>query len=179
MTLQRRALRPRAATVSDNAKPDNNAAAPEQQLLVRAVFGNGASTMVRAFPSTTMEAILREVCSKKGLVFEDFGIDIVGMRMRLPRVVLMKKMRSQKGQPDVQVDLDRPIKYYKLGDSPAVRIFPSKEKSYSTMVVTEGDRDVLVITYTGGVYAPKDRFLFRLSGISDCVLVPRYHRRPR
>ena len=47
------------------------------------------------------------------------------------------------------MDLDRPLSFYKL-DQLVLRVTESKEKSYSTMFVSEGDRDVMVMTYVNG-----------------------------
>ena len=47
------------------------------------------------------------------------------------------------------MDLDRPLSYFKL-EEPLLKVVHSQEKSYSTMFVSEGERDVMVMSYVGG-----------------------------
>jgi len=124
MTLQKKKLRPRASTVTEKSD-----AKPEEEIMVRCILPGGNQTAVKASPSTTMEQILRMVCEKKALNFEEHTLQI----------------------PDSQdaFDLDRPLSYYKM-EMPLVAVMPSKEKSYSTMCVSEGDRDVMILTYVSG-----------------------------
>lgn len=51
-----------------------------------------------------------------------------------------------------KMDLDRPLSYFKLEEPIVLKVTPSSEKSYSAMFVSEGDRDVMVLSYVDSKY---------------------------
>ena len=117
---------------------------------MKLILPSGHQTTIKVKPQTTMEDILKSVCEKRGLNFEDHTLQFQDTGASSFANFFFSKCSFFSSLSDSRtMDLDRPLSFYKL-DQLVLRVTESKEKSYSTMFVSEGDRDVMVMAYANG-----------------------------
>lgn len=79
-----------------------------------------------------METVLLNICQKRKLDFEQYTLEVAKER--------------------VTVEMDRPLSYYIHECGINEVVVARKEKTYSTMCVSEGGRDVMILQLIGGKY---------------------------
>ncbi|KND00621.1 uncharacterized protein SPPG_03749 [Spizellomyces punctatus DAOM BR117] len=87
------------------------------------------STTIMIQPDLTMETVLLNICQKRKLDFDHYTLDVP--------------------KEGVTVEMDRPLSYYIQEGINEVMVV-RKEKTYSTMCVSEGGRDVMILQLIGG-----------------------------
>ena len=145
-------VRPRSQSVaaksphgSESSLPSALEKATAEDIFVRILLSNNQHTLLKAREETVMEDILREVCSRKGFEFDNVALELAGMKpwelfLFICLVYLDTKM---------PIEMDRMLGYYKMKDY-AFRLVVSDTKAYTSMIVSEDDRDVMILTNVNG-----------------------------
>jgi len=125
--------------------------------LVSVVLPDMCSTTVRVYPDWTMDDILRVIAQHRFFSFDDHTLEIAGTNhersadasslltdAHTPR--RMFQCMTEPGRDEV-VEMDRPYTYYAASTDKPIELIvrPAQGKAYSTLYVSEEDRDVMVL----------------------------------
>lgn len=82
----------------------------------------------------TMEDLLKHICEKKMLAFEDFSLKIP--------------------DSDAVVEVDRPLGYYmQQNNLTSICVVKATQKVYSNLIVSENGQDVMILHKEGSKYS--------------------------
>ncbi|KAJ3291910.1 hypothetical protein HK104_005714 [Borealophlyctis nickersoniae] len=131
--------------ISDGATTPTSA--DDKRTVMRVYLPSLQTTMIKVPPELNMESILMHICQKRGIDFEKHTLEFPGR--------------------PTAVEMDRSLQYY-LQEFNVTEVYVvHKEKSYSTMVISEGDRDVCILQKVGGKFqvmaATADKLIERLT----------------
>jgi len=129
--------------------------------LVSVVLPDLCSTTVRVYPDWTMDDILRVIAQHRFLSFDDHTLEIAGTRQErractsaAPPPLTHARPPRRRTLPctaaagrDEVVEMDRPYAYYAASADKPIELIvrPAQGKAYSTLYVSEEDRDVMVL----------------------------------
>ncbi|KAJ3162687.1 hypothetical protein HDU86_003660 [Geranomyces michiganensis] len=113
------------------AAPSTPGADDSKKVLLKVSLPDNQSTTILVHPEITMETLLSHICKKRLLEFDQYTLEIA--------------------KEGVTVEVDRPVGFYIQTCGIVGVIVVRKEKVYSTMCVSEGGQDVMILQIVNGV----------------------------
>ncbi|KAI8906627.1 ras guanine nucleotide exchange factor domain-containing protein [Powellomyces hirtus] len=110
--------------------PMSSTPGDEKKVLLKVNLPDNQSTTILVHPEITMETLLLHICKKRMLDFEQYTLAVP--------------------KEGVTVEVDRPVGFYMQTCDITGVIVVQKEKVYSTMCVSEGGQDVMILQLING-----------------------------
>ncbi|KAI9101115.1 ras guanine nucleotide exchange factor domain-containing protein [Phlyctochytrium arcticum] len=100
-----------------------------RRVVLKVALPDLASTSIMIQPELSMETVLLNICQKRKLDFDEYSLEVT--------------------KPGLVIEMDRPLGYY-MNDCGISEVkVVKKEKTYSTMCVSEGGQDVMILQVIG------------------------------